>query len=136
MEASVHGSGEVSLQGDTDINVIWRRFFQLWWEEHGSASVRLYQIAHLAKEAGFQIVVPPNNYDIEKAGAIPTFTRFGMLLQSKHQDVHAGLRLISDRKALGWSPKTSGSTYHLEPQNEPRGYVASGFKAMRGQSEE
>lgn len=137
MTVELHGFRSIPQDGDTDVNAMWRTFFALWWEEFGSQSVRVYQIAPLARKAGFEELVVPSRPDrVEHEGALPSFTQFGMLLQRKHRHVHNGLRLISDRKELGWSSKTTGSTYHLEPKDEPRGYKSAGFQSRIGESEE
>ena len=126
----------VVKQDEDNINARWRQFFTLWYEQFGTASVKLHQIAPLAKEAGFDLIIPRSTRTIEADGALPSFTRFGMILKRKHRDVHAGLRLVSDRIEMGWSKKTTGTTYHLEPKDFPRNDLSGAIDAHLGESEE
>jgi hypothetical protein len=133
---SQHGFIGGSEEVDTGINQRWQRFFQLWWEKFGSRSMRVWQLAPTAQQAGFELQVPSEPKYTNEEGANPGLTRLGMLLRAKHRHVHGGLRLVSDRIELGWSPKTAGSTYHLEPKDKPRGYAAQQFRDEVGASEE
>jgi hypothetical protein len=136
MVVSAHGFSEDSPEVLEDVNARWRQFFTLWYETFGDRSVRVYQVAPLANQCGFNLVVPSETWKTNAEGATPTLSRFGMLLRAKHRHVHAGLRLVSDRIELGWSPKTAASTYHVEPKNKPKVYAAQSFHQERGDSEE
>lgn len=136
----MHGFTEESENGSENgvevINARWRTFFTRWYDEHGTKSLRVHELAPLAKECGFDLVVPSETWRTNAEGATPSLSRFGMLLRNKHRDVHADLRLISDRIQLGWSNKTAASTYHLEPRDQPKVYITQAFAQERGQSEE
>lgn len=103
-----------------EINQLWRNFFTLWHQKYGDASIRTFQAAALAYEAGLPFVPPNNPSAMHGEGKMSGMVQLGMLLRRKHRHVHAGLRLICDRVEEGWSAKTPRSTYHVEPKDEPR----------------
>lgn len=112
---------------------MWRELLLRIYQTYGTKSVRAYQIANIAAEVGFPVDVhPEDGYwtgDNDKENALNkepnrdklmVLSAFGTLLKKKHNHVHGEYRLICDRIALGWSKKTTRTTYHVEPKDEPR----------------
>lgn len=103
-----------------DAQDFWRQLFTQWYDRYGSDSIRTYQIAELAHPLGFPVEPLSDRKNMVSDGKAPGMIHLGMTLSKKHRHVHSGLRLISDRIDQGWARSTNRSTYHLEPENQPR----------------
>lgn len=132
-------------------NELWRELFLRMYNTHGTKSIRTFQIANIAADVGFPVERHPEegywtgDNDIENAlnkspnrDKLNSLSAFGTLLKRKHNHVHGGFRLINDRIELGWSKKTSRTTFHVEPKDEPRSVARSiaGLQHLDGESEE
>lgn len=112
---------------------MWRDLLSRIYDRYGTSSVRAYQVATIASEVGFPVDSHPDHgyylpegygeNDLNKAPnkeKLMALSAFGFLLKKKHGHVHGDYRLICDRIALGWSKKTTRTTYHVELKDQPR----------------
>lgn len=112
---------------------MWRELLSRIYSLHGTGSLRAYQIANIASEVGFPVDAHPDHgYYLEEGYGenelnkrpnrekLMALSAFGTLLKKKHNHVHGDYRLICDRVELGWSKKTTRTTYHVELKDQPR----------------